>query len=684
MLRLLSLPALLVCTLLSPVNVCGQDRGFSALRARVAPLVEAHQGDVSVVVLQPDSGEQLSLHGERVMPTASLIKVAVMVTAYRAADDGSLDLASLITLTEDDMVPGSGILTDQFSEGLQISVRDAIRLMMRYSDNTATNLVVNQLGLPRIAEVMQELGLAKTRLHSLVSRGDTSIDPEQSKAFGLGRTTATEMVQLLELIRSDTAASAQSCAAMRAHLKACEDGTKLARFFPNGTEFFHKTGAVSGARTDAGFLKTDVGPMVICVLTAKNKDRSWKEDNAAEVLLGRIGQAVLESFAKPWDADNDARPDLRIGAFGEMVEALQRTLNARLESSPNLSIDGDFGPATQSAVVMFEEQAGLESDGVVDPEVWKALGPLQFASAEIPPPDEINSLELPREPSDPDTGPPFVTCRAWAALDLESGIALAGDNAESRLPMASTTKIMTAWLVLRLAEQDPTVLEEFLTFSRRADQTRGSTAAVREGEFLPVSDALYGLLLPSGNDASVALAEHFGERAAALLDVPDVPEGATDPLESFVAAMNLEAARLGLEHTNFSNPHGLDNRNHHTSALDLAELAATAFESQRFRTIVNTRRFGCRLTGRGGYTRHIAWDNTNALLATEGYSGVKTGTTSKAGACLVSVCKRDGHRTLLVVLGSAVSAARYTDSRNLHRWVQQVRNLPQDVPASGE
>jgi len=324
---------------------------------------------------------------------------------------------------------------------------------------------------------------------------------------------------------------------------------------------------------------------------------------------------------------------------------------------------------------LFQKLQKLKPTGIVDGKVWKALSPLQFKSAPVEDPEVVNSRELPVTDADTDDGKPFVTCDAWAAVDAKTGELIAGDSADRTLPMASTTKIMTAWLVLRIAEQNEGVLDEVLTFSRRADRTGGSTAAIREGESLSVKETLYGLLLPSGNDASVALAEHFGARAAALFESdPTNEKSADDPLAVFIEAMNREAARLELTKTSYRNPHGLDASGHQTTASDLARLAATALQNEMFRDVVDTRVHGCRVSGPGGYARNVSWKNTNRLLGTIGYGGVKTGTTSRAGACLVSLSDRDGQQTVLAVLGSAASEARYTDSRNLHRWLRQVRN----------
>ena len=135
---------------------------------------------------------------------------------------------------------------------------------------------------------------------------------------------------------------------------------------------------------------------------------------------------------------------------------------------------------------------------------------------------------------------------------------------------------MTAYLVLRLAAEHPEVLGEQVTFSRRADDTPGSTAGVRAGEQLTAGELLYGLLLPSGNDASVALAEQFGSRLAPSNETPGNGPAPDDPLDQFVAAMNRAAAELGMRETSYQNPHGLTAEGHISSARDLLTLTAVA------------------------------------------------------------------------------------------------------------
>lgn len=635
------------------------------LSERLLPLIDAHQGRVAVAVRHLENGASFEYRAAEPLPTASLIKLPVMIAAYQAAADGQLDLAKELTLRAEDKAPGSGVLTPHFSPGAKLSVRDAIRLMIAYSDNTATNLVVDQIGLPATANLMASLGFPETRLHAKVFRGDTSIAPERSKQFGLGSTTALDMISLLERLQNGEVVSPEASREMLEHLRACDDKDRLSRHLPAGTKIAMKTGSVNNARTVAGIIDSPAGAIAICVLTTENQDKRWTADNAAVVLMAEISRQAWQRFQPLTPlSDPGFTGELVLGTQGEMVEALQRTLNARLQPSPNLNIDGDFGAVTRQAVVAFQKQAGLPETGVVGPESWAALGSLLLEDAPVSDPEVINSEKLPREPADPAAGPPFVTCKAWCVGDAATGGVLFGKCETDRLHIASTTKVMTAWLTLKTAAEDPTLLDQEVTFSARADQTIGSSARVRAGEKLPVRDLLYGLMLPSGNDASVALGEALGGRFAPA-------EGAADPEDSlgrFIAEMNREAGRLGMTSTVYSNTHGLTEDSHLSTAADLLKLTSRALQDDRFRQIIQCRQYGCRVEGKGGYRRNVKWENTNRLLGTDGYLGVKTGTTNAAGACLVSVGERNGRELIVVVLGAAASEARYAETRNLFRW----------------
>jgi beta-lactamase class A len=212
--------------------------------------------------------------------------------------EGKIKLEDFVTLKNDDKVPGSGILTYHFSAGASFPLRDAVRLMMVYSDNTATNLVLDRIGIASTGARMQAWGFPQTKIYAKVFKGSTtSIDPEGTKKFGLGSTTARDMVGLLEKLHRKNVATPEACQEMIGHMKKCDDKTKLKRFLPEGIEVAHKTGTVNDIKTDAGILYLPSGPVAVCVLTARNADQSYKTDNAANVLIGEVGRAVYEHFA---------------------------------------------------------------------------------------------------------------------------------------------------------------------------------------------------------------------------------------------------------------------------------------------------------------------------------------------------------------------------------------------------
>ncbi len=639
----------------------------NSISEAVLPLLKDYQGDVAVAVYHFESDSHWSIRGDVVMPTASLIKLPVMVEAYRQVAAGKVKLDQRIELKKEDMVQGSGILTSHFSPGTTISLRDAIRLMIVYSDNTATNLVVDAIGLPSTIAAMKELGYPETQLHSKVFRRDVSIAPERSEKYGLGSTTAIDMVNLVTRLKRGELATPEATAAMLDHLVNCDDKSRFPLLLPSTVKVAHKTGSVTRVRTDAGLLMGPGCTIALCVLTDNNKDIRWTDDNAGNKLSADIAKSVYELLA-PKSIDKTQTTDqakaMRIGATGDLVEALQRTLKAKLSPPSAISVDGDFGPATEGAVKAFQKQEKIEVTGVVDAATWKALGPLIDQEKPLPAPKIVNSEKLEKKASDDPFGPPQVTCTAWTITDRSTGASIAGTKADVPMHIASTTKIMTAYVVLKMAASNLEVLDEVITFSKRADDTVGSTAGVRVGESLTVGELMYGLMLPSGNDASVALAEHFGRKFAKA----DVSLDDAKSYDRFIEQMNATALELKMLQTHFVNPHGLTDNAHLSTADDLAKLAIAALEVPRFRDYVTCRQHGCEVTGASGYKRNLKWENTNRLLGIEGYSGLKTGTTDAAGACLVSCSQRGDRELVVVLLNSANSDARYVDARNLHAY----------------
>ena len=279
--------------------VCSAGSGGErpSLESRLAPLAAAHHGKVAIAVKHLQSGESYFLHADEPMPTASLIKLAVMAEVYCQANEKKIQLDDMVCLQKADMVPGSGILTQHFSPGAMFPLRDAVRLMIVYSDNTATNLVLDHVGIRSVNARMEAFKLPNTKINAKVFRGSTtSVAPERTKQFGLGSTTAREMISLIELIQAGKIASPAACPEMLGHMKKCDDKDKFTRFLPPGVVVAHKTGSVNEARTDAGILYLKPGPVAICVLTAQNEDKTWKPNNAGNLLCAKVAKEVYDYY----------------------------------------------------------------------------------------------------------------------------------------------------------------------------------------------------------------------------------------------------------------------------------------------------------------------------------------------------------------------------------------------------
>lgn len=235
---------------------------------------------------------------------------------------------------------------------------------------------------------------------------------------------------------------------------------------------------------------------------------------------------------------------------------------------------------------------------------------------------------------------PNLNSRAAVILEKSTGTILFGKNENEKRKMASTTKIMTAIVVLENVED----LSEIVTISKKAAGIGGSRLGLSTAAKITVNDLLYGLLLCSGNDAAIALSEFV-----------------CGNVEGFVELMNQKASELGLNSTNFVTPHGLDDEEHYTTAYELALLTKYALENETFSKIVSTKNYSVFIND-----SPKSINNTNELLGyLDGVYGVKTGFTNGANRCLVTACKRGDLDIICVVLGSDTKKFRTQDSIKL-------------------
>lgn len=299
--RLAALAALALLPLAASAEDATPPPAPAELVAKLEGLAKAHKGKVAIALKNLKTGESYALNAETPMPTASLIKFPVMIEAYRQAAEGKVDLNAPITLRKKDMVPGSGVLTYHFSEGATFPLVDAVHLMITYSDNTATNLVLDAIGIGSTAATMEKMGYPNTKIHSKVFRRDTSVFPERSKVYGLGSTTAADMVKLMDDLYAKKIVDEKASEAMYKHLLTCDDKDKFPRLLPPGVKVAFKTGSVDESRTCAGVIETKGGPVALCILTTDNEDQSWGPENAGNVLCAKAAKEVYDTFS--------ARPD---------------------------------------------------------------------------------------------------------------------------------------------------------------------------------------------------------------------------------------------------------------------------------------------------------------------------------------------------------------------------------------
>lgn len=232
-----------------------------------------------------------------------------------------------------------------------------------------------------------------------------------------------------------------------------------------------------------------------------------------------------------------------------------------------------------------------------------------------------------------------LNSRSCIVLDRTSKQIIYGKNEYNKVKMASTTKIMTAIIVIEQAN-----LNDTIEISKKAAGTGGSRLGLKTGDKITINDLLYGLMLCSGNDAAVALAEGLAG------SVPD-----------FANLMNIKTQKLGLSNTHFESPHGLDSDGHYTTAYELALLSDYALKNPIFLKIVGTKNYTISING---YTKTLS--NTNELLGNlDGIYGIKTGFTNGANRCLVTACKRGDMDIICVVLGADTKKYRTQDSIKL-------------------
>jgi beta-lactamase class A len=265
----------------------------TALRRKLDSIADAHHGTVGYSVIDLETGARINRRGEETFPTASLIKVAILVTVYDLVAKGQLALDDPLTVLKIDQVPGSGVI--QFlHNGTVLTVHDAAWLMSTISDNTATNLLLDRIIIRRVWAKMDSLGLQHTRVHSKSFLRNSSVAMDSSVKYGLGVTTPNEMAHLFELMAQGKAVNPAADSAMLDILEHNTTDFMLQRYV-EGARAAHKDGETDAVRTECTlwYLRNRV---VACVMSKENKDQRWVIDNEPQLTLANMGLAIINAF----------------------------------------------------------------------------------------------------------------------------------------------------------------------------------------------------------------------------------------------------------------------------------------------------------------------------------------------------------------------------------------------------
>jgi len=274
----------------------------ASLQSKIEALSAQHHGKLALYVENLKTGGTVAIDPDQAVPTASVIKLPILVEAMAQVKTGKHKLDEKITLRKDDIVQGSGIL-QFFDTPLAITFKDALTFMIIESDNTATNLVIDHVGIKSVNDRLTEMGLKDTYLYKKVFKPATGPMPAEQKKFGLGKTTAHEMAKVMEdIVRCDLR-DQTLCDAMIYMLRNQQYRNLVPHYIETSDTseglslIANKTGSLDEVRNDVAVIYSKNGPIIISAFTYDNADKSWNNDNAAELLVAHIAKTVMDAWS---------------------------------------------------------------------------------------------------------------------------------------------------------------------------------------------------------------------------------------------------------------------------------------------------------------------------------------------------------------------------------------------------
>jgi beta-lactamase class A len=301
----------LLCTVLCETGVHAQSAS-PPLQQQVQAIVAEHHGDVALFAENLKTHETVAISPDTPVQTASVIKLTILYEALEQVRSGKAHFDDKITLTKADQVPGSGVLLF-FDAPLSLTLKDVLTMMVVMSDNSATNLVIERLGLENINARIAKLGLKDTYLYKKIFMPPAAgiVMPADQKKFGLGKTTAREMASVMtKIVRCDLAEPGSPARTDDAAL--CEVALKMlhVQFYRNAIPRYldgmpgatsdsiaNKTGSLDAVRNDVAAVSTKNGMVIISAFTSNNKDHSWGAEQEGELTIAKLARAIIQSWS---------------------------------------------------------------------------------------------------------------------------------------------------------------------------------------------------------------------------------------------------------------------------------------------------------------------------------------------------------------------------------------------------
>lgn len=278
------------------------DKLDTKLQKQIEEIAAQHHGKVAFFAKNLKTGETVGITPDEVVKTASTIKVAALIEGFYQIKAGKKNLADKVTLKKEDQVGGSGAFPF-LRPPMELTLEDVLTFMIIYSDNTGTNLAIDQLGLKNINERIAAMGLKNTYFYKKVFKPAEGPMPDDQKKFGLGKTTPRELAEMMVSIDRCDLGDAELCKKMLDILKKQQHRDALPRYIETSdtsevpSAIANKTGSLDALRADVALIYTKNGKIVISAFTYENKDQRWNPDNEGTLTMAKLAKAVVEAWA---------------------------------------------------------------------------------------------------------------------------------------------------------------------------------------------------------------------------------------------------------------------------------------------------------------------------------------------------------------------------------------------------